>query len=317
MKLVVLLACQVAFGFKIVHENVDLKDVVVRRTNDKIFPFRLDAFDPEDKFTLVIKNTHLEGNKEVHSFAIDGTGDQINIALDERRLPPVIAPLESHRTEVTIKNHSTGHEEKFEYKFKALAHIEVEDLRTQTPAEAAYPLRSHKLPDSLRGKKLRLVAEGDHPDLELTQKDDHIVLNVKNGKPMPAAKFHVLDEENNHRSADLYTLPHAPVAAPTGTPLTAETTAAAAALKNAAPVVKRRITPKTYFYISGVFVAIVLAAIIVSYSSKKKEPVVYEPDRLTMVPGMGNANVPRHISLPVDTYGQSTNILDLKDAHNK
>jgi hypothetical protein len=321
MKFLLLLVCQAALGFKLEPQGFDLKDIVVRTQDDKVFPFILTDYQPDEKFSLVIKSVHQEGNKEVHTIAADGTGDEINNQLNAMLLPHVVSHVENHKATVVIKSHTTGQEDKFEYHFRTVPYIQVEALHEKMEGPATYPLRSHKLHDAFKGKKLTLVPETNHPEIEMTNDDGHVVLSVKDGKAMPQLKFHVRDEETQRRSADLYTLPLTS-AATNSTTATAAATGDAAVAAVAVPS-KRRINPKTYAYVSGAFVILLLAAIVFYYSNKKKETNAYEPDRLTLVPGLDHANVPNRITLPADTYtqgnayGASNNVLDLKDFNNK
>lgn len=308
MKLLLLLACQSALAFNLVPEDFDFKNQIVRRQGDKIFPLRLEDYDPAHNFTLAIKSVHLEGKKEVHSVVFVGTGDEVNAQLDAKVLPFVTAHTENHNVTVTVKDQTTGQESKAEYTFKAMPHIEVEELLSKATGPVAYPFRSHRviLPESLKNVTLKVVPEKEDADVEMAHDDGHITLNLKGKKAMPQLKFHLADEHGKYRSADLYTLPqvaHAP-----------------------------KSSSKTFAYISGVLVIIMLAVIVVYYSRKKEKTDAFVPDRPTMVPGLGNPhvhtnpNVPQHISLPVDnagnTYGNPYgktygNVLDLKDAHNK
>lgn len=294
MKLLLLLACQSALAFKLVPEDFDVKNGVVRRPGEKIFPLKLEDYDPTHKFTLVIKSVHQEGNKEVHSVAFDGTGDEVNARLDATVLPVVTAHIENHNVTVSVKNQNTNEEEKVEYTFKALPHIEVEDLHAQAKGPITYPFRSHKLklPEALKNSKLRFVTEKEDADVVIAHEDGHISLNVTNKKEMPRLKFHVADEHGKFRSADLYTVPEV--------------------------VHAKKNNSKIFACISVVLVVIMLAVIVVYYSKKKEKVEVYVPDRPTLVPG----NAPAHISLPVDnyagTYGKTyANVLDMKDTQNK
>lgn len=291
MKFLLLLALQATLAFKLEPEGFELKKSAVIRPKDKIFPFKMVDFDPTEKFSLTIKAVHQEGKQEKYTLSAEGTGDEINQQLSVQKLPIISAHVENYKASVVLKNLKTGKIQKFDYTFQAVPHIQVEDLLQSHKGEITYPFKSHKLPEALKDKKLKIVLAEENPNIELTQQDGFIVLNAKDPKAVPNIKFNLVDETADHTSQDLYTTRIKLAEAPA------------------------RVSKKMYFFASGALVLIMLAALVFYYTRPKRAVVVYEPERTTIVPGLGPGNVPRNISL-ADNYGQN-NILDLRDAQNK
>lgn len=293
MKLLLLVVFQAIFAFKFEPQGFKLKEFATIETSGQLFPFTLTETDPTHEYNLIIKSICKEDALKTHNINITGTAEFINAALQTQKLPLVTSHEDNYKGSVFIKDLKSGKKKEFDYKFKTVPHIQVENLLQKLTGNITYPFQSFKVADSYKGKKLEVNVEESSPGVELIHKDGYIVLNVKDPQGFPNAKFHIIDEESQKRSADLY-------------------------IKEGKLVVlkKNRIN-YILCYVSAGFVIILLVAIIYYYMRPKKEFSRYEGDRITPMPGLVSSNVPRHISLPVDNHAPHNNILDLKDLHNK
>lgn len=291
MNFLFLLTLQIVSAFKFEPEGFKLKEVHTVRSSERLFPFKLTDFDAAHTFEVNIKATCQEDAQKVYTVNISGTPEVVNSELKNQKLPLVTSHTENYVATAFIKDKDSGKEVKFDYKFKALPHIEVEDLWEKTKEAITYPFKAFKISDKFNKKNLELNIEQSSPDTELIHNDGYIVFNSKPDTNFTDIKFHLFDKETNQRSADLY-------------------------LRKPTVIHTKTTSSRRIFYYLSLALVLILLVVIIYHYAKPKKTVRYEPERPTM-PGFSSSNVPRHISLPVDAPIYTNNILDLKDAHNK
>lgn len=291
MKVFALFICQAILSFKLELDGFSSKDAINIYVHDKLYPIKLTKFKNKSQFTLKITTFSETEAAEDLDLKISGTGEDINKQLAENLfVSELLAPVRYNVT-AEITDNTENKQDTLEYAFTVNPSIKLKKLHEFVPKDATFPFLFAEVLEPHKNEVLKINVEGEPKDVELAHENGHIVIKKANNKALNGLKFHAVHEQSAMRSRDIL-------------------------LGSEKKSGRTNKIQKGLLAASAVLVVVMLAALGLFYYRNMQANEENDEEKGNG-PLFNSQNLPRQISLPVDTYSNTANVLDLKDANSK